>query len=120
MGTFRGMVYHPPVLATSVPQIHICAVRNEDFHKPEGNKLEGNWIRSFDDNAGTGNSAICKTQLHNLLSCLQRPAGFKDRMLLNQKTTSSTPKKRGGGVYPSHELFIENKAYHMKHIVPSS
>lgn len=48
MGTFRGISHHPPVLATSVLQIHICAIRNEDFHKPEGNKWEGNWVHSFD------------------------------------------------------------------------
>lgn len=48
MGTFCGISHHPPVLATSVLQIHICAIRNEDFHKPEGNKWEGNWVHSFD------------------------------------------------------------------------
>lgn len=47
-GTFWDISHHPPVLATSVRQIHICAIRNQDFHKPAGDKSEGHWRCSFD------------------------------------------------------------------------
>ena len=41
LGVFRAHSHRLPVLATSVPQVHICAVGNEQFHEPEGKSVGG-------------------------------------------------------------------------------